>query len=246
MSEMYESSQVAQMVEREWNKWFLLTKKKQDAQSATIFPTVTISREKSSGGRSIARAIAERLHYVVFDRELVDAVARSAAVDRLVVEHLDEHSRRSIQEWTDRVLHRQSFSPETYLAHLTKTISTIGNQGRAVIVGRGAHLLLPLERCFRVRVVAPADIRARRLILSAGLEGAVAERMIAEEDRQRAQFILENFRQSDANPLLYDLVINTDRVSAETAADLIVRALEARFPGATTAPTSQHAVSRSS
>ena len=36
--------------------------------------------------------------------------------------------------------------------------------------------------------------------------------------------------ESDADPLLYDLVINTGEIALETATELIVRAVEAKFP----------------
>ena len=54
--------------------------------------------------------------------------------------------------------------------------------------------------------------------------------MIADTDRHRAQFIRENFQQSDSNPLLYDLVINTAEITLETAAELVLHAVGAKFP----------------
>lgn len=230
MGEMFPSSAIAQLVEKQWKKWLLLTQQKPGNEPPWgPFPTVTVSRERGSGGGIIAREVAERLGFVVFDSEIVDHVARSAAVDRLVVAHLDERSQRSIREWTERVMHRRHFSAEGYMAHLSKAILSVGEKGRAVIVGRGAHLLLPVERCLRARVIAPLPIRIERLCAS-GTPRVEAEALIAETDRQRSQFIQENYHEADANPLLYDLVINTGEIALATAAELIVRAVEAKFP----------------
>jgi cytidylate kinase len=230
MDEMYESSGTAQMVEQQWKKWLLLTQQKAGKEDMGPLPTVTISRERGSGGGLIAKEAADRLGFIVFDSEIVDQVARSASVDRIVVMHMDERSRHSIKEWTDRVIHRRAFSGQTYMVHLAKTILALGEHGRAVIVGRGAHLLLPVERCFRVRVVAPLEIRIERLAASTGMGSVEAETVIAETDQQRSQFIHENFQQSDANPLLYDLVINTGEIALDTAANLVAHAVEAKFP----------------
>jgi len=230
MGEMYESSAIAQMVEKQWKKWLLLAQQKPSKPTPGPFPTVTVSREKGSGGSIVAKQIAEQLGFVLFDSEIVDHVARSASVDRLVVMHMDERSQRSIQERSDRMIHGRRFSVQTYMAHLTRTILTIGEKGRAVIVGRGAHLLLPVERCFRVRVIAPTEVRITRLSAASGMERSQAEAAIAETDKQRAQFIQENFDQSDANPLLYDLVINTGEIALETAAELVVLAVTGKFP----------------
>jgi len=230
MGEMYESSAIAQMVEKQWKKWLLLAQQKPSKPTPGPFPAVTVSRERGSGGSLVAKQVAERFGFVLFDSEIVDHVARSASVDRMVVMHMDERSQRSIKEGAERVIHRQKFSVQTYMAHLTRTILTIGEKGRAVIVGRGAHLLLPAERCFRVRVIAPTELRIARLSASAGMERSEAEPAIAETDKQRAQFIQENFGQLDANPLLYDLVINTGEIALETAAELVVLAVTAKFP----------------
>lgn len=228
MGEMYPSSAVAQMMEKQWHRWLLLSRREPHAEME--MPTVTISREKGSGGSSIGMQVADQLGFVLFDREIVDYVARSASVDRLAVMHLDERSRHSIQKEAELVIDRQNFSTHTYMAHLTRTILTIGEKGSAVIVGRGAHLLLPVERSLRVRVIAPLDVRIARLAAALGIKHSEAEAAIAETDRQRAQFVEENFDQSDSNPLLYDLTLNTAEIAPETAADLVVRAVTARFP----------------
>jgi hypothetical protein len=102
MTEMYDSSNLAQMVEKQWKKWLLLTQQRTQLESQPA-PTVTISRERGSGGSSIGKLVAERLGFVLFDREIVDHVARSAAVDRLVVSQLDEQS-------------QELFYPELYVS----------------------------------------------------------------------------------------------------------------------------------
>jgi len=226
---LFESPAIAQMVEKQWKKWLLLTQQRPGPPTLGPFPTVTVSRERGSGGGIVARQVADRLQFVVFDSEIVDHVARAAAVDRIVVAHMDERSQKSIKEWTERVMHRRQISDQSYMAHLTKTILTMGEKGHAVIIGRGAHLLLPTERCLRVRIVAPLPVRIDRLC-STGMARAEAESVIAETDRQRARFVEEHFHESDSNPLLFDLVINTGEITLETASDLIIRTLEARFP----------------
>jgi len=229
MEELFESSAIAHLVEKQWKKWLALTAPHVEGPART-FPTVTISRERGSGGSVIAKEVAERLGFVLFDSQLVDHVARAAAVDRIVVAHMDERSQRSIKEWTERVIQRQAFSPQSYMGHLTKTILTAGEKGKAVILGRGAHLLLPPSRCLRVRVIAPLAVRVNRVAAATGVPREEAEDLIEQTDRQRAAFIRDNYRESDADPRLYDLVINTGEMSLQTAADLIIQVVQARFP----------------
>ena len=98
--EMYESRAIAQLVEQQWKKWLLLTQQRAAKETFGPFPTVAISRERGSGGGIIGKQVADRLGFVLFDSEIVDHVARAAAVDRMVVAHMDERSQRSIKEWT--------------------------------------------------------------------------------------------------------------------------------------------------
>jgi len=237
MSEMYESSAIARLVDEQWKKWLMLTQQKAAAPLSPLFPVVTISRQRGSGGGVIGQQVADRLGFVLFDSEIVDHVARSAELDRKIVMQLDEQSQRHIKEWTERVTLRQQFSARSYMVHLTKTILTAGEKGRAVIVGRGAHLLLPVNRCFRVRVIAPWETRVDRLAAWTHVSRAEAEKIVAETDKQRTRFIRENFNQSDEDPMLYDLVVNTGELPLEAASDLIVRATRARFPQAQVAET---------
>jgi len=230
MTEMYDSSEVAQMVEKQWKKWLLLTEQRAREQARQSAPTVTISRERGSGGSSIGKLVAERLGFVLFDSEIVGHVARSAAVDQMVVSHMDERSQRSIRSWAERVSLAKNFTPQSYMAHLTRTILTLGEKGQAVIIGRGAHLILPQERCIRVRVIAPQELRIQRLAAGSAIERTQAEAIIVDTDKQRAEFIRENFQQIDSNPLLYDLVINTGRITLESAAELVALAVESRYP----------------
>jgi cytidylate kinase len=228
---MYESSTIAHLVEEQWQKWLQLTRETSPAdEPGKPLPTVAISRERGSGGGIVARRVAERLQFVLFDSEIVDHVARAASVDRLAVAQMDEQSQHNIREWTERVIHRRAFSPQSYMEHLTRTILTAGEKGRAVIVGRGAHLILPVGRCLRARIVAPLELRIQRVAAGSGIPLKEAATLIAQTDRQRSQFIRENFQQSDSNPLLHDLVINTSELTLEAAADLILSAVAARFP----------------
>ncbi len=43
-------------------------------------------------------------------------------------------------------------------------------------------------------------------------------------DRQREAFVKEHFRRQAADPHMYDLVINVEKLAPEEAADLIVEA----------------------
>jgi len=102
----------------------------------------------------------------------------------------------------------------------------------AVILGRGAAFILSPARALRVFVIAPTSARIDRLAESRGLSHEQAAEHLAEEDAKRREFFRHQFGAAIDDPLHYDIVLNTGTLSIDAAVDVIVAALECRFPGA--------------
>ena len=95
-------------------------------------------------------------------------------------------------------------------------------------VCRSLKELLDTQRpdVLHVRTVAPFELREARIAERYHISLAAARAQIKASDRQRRIF-LKRFYNIDGNdPLLYDLVINTDHMTAEAACNLICSALE--------------------
>lgn len=194
-------------------------------QGIAYGPCLLISRERGSGGTRIARLAARRLEWQVFDREVLDQVARLARVRRKLLETVDEKTRLAWDGGWQPELKPEEIGYEMYLRCLRQVVLTLGHHGDVVILGRGANYLLPSQCSLRVRVVAPLEARIRRLTQSERCAPEEAHRYIRTFDAERAAFIRQSF-QCDANsPLNYDLVINTGEISLETAVELVLMAL---------------------
>jgi len=116
--------------------------------------------------------------------------------------------------------------PDRYLRHLMKIIGTIGKNGRAVIVGRGANFVLKPEKRFRVRVIAPMDMRVDNISKAFGTSIEETRRRIIRTDSDRKAFIRKYFNADIEEPMNYDLIINTGTVSSEQAVSAIAGAME--------------------
>ena len=53
---------------------------------------ITISRQFGSGGRTIGKAVAERLGIPYYDKELVDAVAKESGFSHEFIEEIGEYA----------------------------------------------------------------------------------------------------------------------------------------------------------
>ena len=190
---------------------------------------VTISRTAGSKGSQVALEVARKLGWQVYGREIVDYIARTARVRSSVVESFDEKRRSEIQSWIQTVIDSHALGHDRYLHHLLQVLLAIAEHGRAVIIGRGAHLVLPPERGVRVLVTAPLEVRVANLVEEHNLTHSEARKRIEERDSQREHWLRHFFHAEANDPASFDLVINTGTWPVAQAAEIIVRALEVRF-----------------
>ncbi len=220
-----------QLIQRQihhWNRYRELLRLAEEPERVRPRPIVTISRQLGAGARVLAEDLARRLDLQIHGTSLIDEIARDAALERRVVEQLDERERSAIDLWVQGVLRRRIFSHDQYHLALARAVRTLAAHGGVVLVGRGAHLILGDLCDLRVRVVAAADTRAPRVARYEGCDEATARARLAESDAARDGFLRRGFKVEPDDPRQYDLVLNTDRVPPERLIDIAMAALEAR------------------
>ncbi len=192
-------------------------------------PYLLISREKGAGGSAVGQLAGERFGWQVFNKEIVDAVAQRANVRRELIESLDERDRATIRDAVDRFLRPQPVGTAGYLATLQEILLTLGHQGDVVIVGRGAQYVLPSRFGLRVRMVAPIEVRVRRIATEGSMSLKAARVEVEGSDRERARLTRRHFGQDSRDPLNYDVIINTAELTVEAAAGVVVAAVQRKL-----------------
>jgi cytidylate kinase len=199
-------------------------------QGVPRFRNVCISREAGAGGGTIARMVGRRLHWKVYDHELLEAIAHGMEIHVEEVRTFDELAPSMVQDWL-LPLREEYYAPqEAYLDHLAKLVESIGRGGESIIVGRGAAWLLPRAETMSVRVVAPLKVRAQRLAERMGVSVRTARRAARELDRRAERFVRTLHRVNPNDPHQYDIVLDTDSLGMSIAAELIIKAVECGRP----------------
>ena len=194
------------------------------------FRNICISREAGAGGGTIARIVALRLGWKVYDHELLEAIAHRMELPVEEVKAFDELAPSVVQDWI-LPLREEHYAPqEAYLDHLAKLVEAIGRAGESIIVGRGAGFLLPRESTLSVRIIAPLRSRAARLAARMGISARTARRAARDLDRRRTQFERVMHRAASGDPHNYDMVLDSDSLGLQIAAEVIIRAVEAGQP----------------
>ncbi len=203
--------------------------------------TITVEREYGAGGGVIARKLAERLNWKLWDQQLTCEIARVAKVDQSVVERMDERCdslfyrlmkvfMRGSMEQSLAVRGMDHFDADSMVEFMQRVISGAASEGKSVIVGRGApYLLRHRPDTFHVFVYAPLEEKVRRL-REAGKSEEDAIEEIENVDRQRVIFVRRYFGMEWPTRELYHLMINSklgDDIVIETILDEI-HSLEAQ------------------
>ena len=211
-----------QLIEEQVRRWEILTKEKQEDKT---LPVITLSREPGSGGRVVAKAVADRLGLDLFHQEVINAMAENADTTTRVIRTLDERGLSMIEDWVSAAISERHLWPDEVSRVLMRVIGTIGRHGKAIIVGRGANFVLPPENRFRVRIIAPLKLRVNRVAETHGVSKKEAERHVLRTESDRRAFVRKYFHSDIGDPANYDVILNTGTLSIESAAAAICSAL---------------------
>jgi len=215
-----------QIIEEQLARWQRRRiERKEESAPRVPLPCITISRDPGSGGTELGRRLAKDLNMELVGAKIIQQVAIRADMSEKIIASLDEKEVRLRDSWLDSLFRSRHIYPDEYLTYLTKVIATIGKQGNAIIIGRGGQFILPPEETFRIRLTAPKEIRIRNVMKDANCDIATAERYVSKTEANRNAFHCAHFSANWANPVYYDLIINTETMGIEGA----VAAVEAAF-----------------
>jgi len=181
---------------------------------------ITISEMLGTNGETIARKVAKIMDYPFYGREeLFKAAEEMGSLHD--IEKVEIKSPPFLEKFF-------SDQPKIYLDRFQSVIYEVAKKGNALFFGKGSTILLRSFNCaFHVLVIGSTEKRIQRVMETSHVRREVAERMVQTSDREKRGFIRYAFDESWPNPLLYDLTLNTDMLTSDTAIKLIVEAAKA-------------------
>jgi len=188
-------------------------------------PWITVSRLIGASGSEIGRCLAEELHWQVFDREILSAIAETSHTREAVLSRLDERAIGTINDYLAQMVVPGDPGQAGYLEHLVRVVWGLARQGNAIILGRGANYFLDSRFGLRVRLVAPFDTRVDRVAERESLARSDAAQAVRRNDERQQAFIRQVFRRELNDAEGFDLVLNTGSLSTEVAVATILAAL---------------------
>jgi len=181
---------------------------------------ITIEREYGCGGGMIAKNVADRLGWKLWDQLLTSEIARLSNCDQCEVEVREERLDPLYYRLFKSVLrgsfegslnlHRLKLVDADSIMRITEKVTqAAASAGNCVIVGRGSqHFLRDRNDTLRVFLYAPKDEKVRRLKAD-GVTERDLEGLVETVDKERAAFIEKYFHLQWPDRPIYHAMLNT-------------------------------------
>ncbi len=213
-------------------------------------PVITIARQYGAGASTVARLVAAELGAELIDKELIAEVARRAEVAPSLVAAEDERPVSMLARVVDSFgplaagagliweppYPDPAYDPHRTLVELTRrVILEVARSGNAVVVGRGASVVLRDRRdTTHVFLYADEGIRVETVKARETVSESVARRRMREMDANRAAYLRQVYGVNWRDPLLYTIMLNTGALGYARTAELILAAARRGGPSAAT------------
>jgi cytidylate kinase len=183
-------------------------------------PIIAMTKEMGSLGTFMALELARRLGYEFLRNDIVTAAARE-------YREREGHLVGAVER-APRLLERFGPRGRRHQAYLQAAVLDAALRERVILMGRWSTIFLRnVRHAVRVRVCAPPTVRAERIMKRLGLDRAEAVRRIAAYDEGVRARMRQIFDLDWTDPLLYDLVINSERVTLDSGVGQILGLVQA-------------------
>jgi len=195
---------------------------------------ITIEREYGSGGADIAKKVADRLGWKLWNQLLTNEIARRMDCDCGTVEEREEKRdplyyrlfksfMRGSHEGSQNAPRLKMVDADCIREVAERVVKGAAEEGNCVMVGRGsAYYLQDRDDVFHVFIYAPFVDKVRRLQES-GRSKSEALHLAETVDLERAAFIKQYFKVDWPERHRFHLMINSS-IGDESAVETILHA----------------------
>jgi cytidylate kinase len=180
-------------------------------------PVIALTQEMGSLAKDVALRLAETGGLTVQRNEVAENVAGRMQVPASLI--------RRLREGKAGLVERLSTDKQQVAVYTAEEVFAQAERGNTVLRGWGATCLLrPVQHVVRVRVTRSFEHRVAWLMENLGTDDReAAESEVRRSDAAHAQRMNAQFGVTWGDPLLYDMVLNTDRLSVESCADMVLQ-----------------------
>jgi cytidylate kinase len=183
---------------------------------------LVISHQMGAGGPEIGMALAKRLGYRYVNQELLLDAARRYGLAEEKLSHLEESKPTLFERFDTETRH--------HITVLQTTLLEFAELDNCVLMrGGGQWLLRGVPHALRVRLIAPFEHRVKQWIKrTAETTGETpsqraATDFVRRDDSEKAGRMRYLYEVDIADPTLYELIVNSEKLRQDAVVDLLER-----------------------
>lgn len=192
---------------------------------------ITIAREFGSGGRSIGKALSQKLSIPYYDKELIKLASEDSGINESLFGLADEKSKsglfKKIKVYDgDDVIRPNSsdFTSEenlfNYQAKIIKQLAA--EKAPCIIIGRCAdYILTDRKNVLKIFIWADKEACIKNSMDVCGYDWNEAEKQVEKINRERAAYYKAHTGHDWSDVRNYDLCLNTSQLGFDRCMEII-------------------------
>lgn len=199
--------------------------------------TLSIGRQIGSGGRDVAKIVAQKLGCRFFDREILNLAAEESGFSEECFESNDENKgflksffHLRVPHLSDINFYNNSFSQESLFQIQSEAMKKAASESPCLFVGRCSdYVLRDYPHLISVFITADIDDRVARIMQRHCCDHDAAMKLIENGEQTRSRYYNFYSGKHWGDSSSYDLCINSSRLGIEGTADMIVNYIKFRM-----------------
>lgn len=198
---------------------------------------INIGRQIGSGGRIIAKQLAEEFNCKFYDKELLNLAAKESGFSERFFEQNDEQKgflkslfHVHVPLLGENNFYHNNFSQESLYLFQSEAIRKAAEEGNCVFVGRTAdYVLRDSKDTVNLFITANMDQRIQRVCKRHGFDRATARKYIHSKEDDRASYYNYYTGKRWGHSESYDLCINSSILGIEATRRFLADFIRQRF-----------------
>ena len=179
-------------------------------------PIITVSRQLGSYGDEIAEAVSKKLGWELLNRDSI--------LSRFFRRYRAAAPAEAAQGKREILSDPMQLKYVSYSDYLKQELFAMSLRQSAVLVGFGSQVIFSeYADSLHIRIIASADVRVSRLKKQYHITGPQARSILMTSDRKHKRFVKTLFGIDLDDTALYDLILNTDRLSVYESVAAVIQ-----------------------
>ena len=198
---------------------------------------INVGRQVGSGGRIIAKLLADEFGCQFYDKEILNLAAKESGFSEKFFEQNDEHKgffqtlfHTHVPLLSDNNFYDNKFSQESLFQFQSEAIMKAADEGSCVFVGRAAdYVLRTYPNVVNIFITADMKDRIRLVCERQKCDEESARKLIINKESDRSSYYNYYTGKKWGHSSSYDLCINSSYMGLEKTAKFIGDYIRVRF-----------------